>query len=292
VAYYYNQADLGFSRRLSLRTIPGNDNQPNVAMEVTNFKTIEDARCNKAPLASVCMEYSSKGDVTQARYVKFYTYGGDGQLLDRVSLDGRAPKMMPNLCVVCHGGTTFGESQNPNLGASFLPFDMESFTTLRIHGQQKDRIAKLNKAVLQTSPSAAIVDLIHGWYGNSDPMVNPFAYNPDYISQYVPPGSSATSFQAGGSTAHDFYLGVFRNDCRICHISRPGGLNFETWTGMQLMLSPARSAANRMHMPAAPRTYGIFWGNHAAHLLNPSVPDHPAQLYAPDPIPPLLPPTR
>lgn len=290
VAYYYNQADLGFARRLSMRTMPGNDNQTNVAMEVTNFRTIEDARCNQSPLASVCMEYSSKGTTPQARYVKFYTYGADGNLLDRVSLDGRTPKMMPNLCVVCHGGTTFGESLNPNLGSSFLPFDMESFTTLRIHGQQKPQIAKLNKAVLDTNPSAAIVDLIHGWYGKPDPTVDPFAYNPDYIPDYLPAGSTATSFADGGPTAHAFYLGAFRNECRICHISRPGGLNFETWSGMQLMMPAARNAVTRMHMPAAPRTYGIFWGSRAAHLLNPAEPDHPAQIYAPDPIPAVLPP--
>lgn len=290
VAYYYNQADLGFARRLSLRTMPGNDNQPNVAMEVTNFRTIEDARCNRSPLASVCMEYASKGDVPQPRYVKFYTYGGDGNLLDRISLDGRAPKMMPNLCVVCHGGTTFGESLNPNLGASFLPFDMESFTTLRIHGQQKVQVAKLNKAVLQTNPSAAIVDLIHGWYGNTDPTVDPFAYHPDYIPDYVPAGSMATSFADGGPAAHAFYSGVFRNECRICHISRPGGLNFETWSGMQLMMPAARNGVTRLHMPAAPRTFGIFWGSRAAHLLNPAETDHPSQIYSPDAIPSALPP--
>ncbi len=293
IVYYYNLGDLGFARRLSLRKTTGPDGQPNVAMEVTNFHTLDDARCDRSPLAAVCMEYAKyPGDpAEEPRYVKFLAYAfGDnaGALTGSLPLDGGPSRALPNLCVMCHGGRPFeatvaGVPARGNLGSRFLPFDLDSFSYHRGPGLQREGFAQINEAVMATdqgtTPSSptpgAIAQLIQGWYGTATPTSAPAAFDRDHV-----PAAWA------GEPA--LYRGAFSHSCRICHISRAeqGGPQFET---PALFLAMARRnnspvcSIEDAGMPAAQRTWGIIWGSRAAWLTappaaRPGITDFPAQL--------------
>jgi len=302
-AFYYNLGDLGFARRQSMRTFIGVDGQTNVAMAVTNFRSIEDAHCDRNPIATVCMEYSPRSyldsvDVTDAvsvmkslyqRYVQFTVYSGNTEtLVKQASLDGSTPKPVPNLCVTCHGGNRFEPGGSPNLGSVFIPFDAESFTYHRAFGTQPVAFAALNKGVLQTQANPTVVNLIHGWYGATDPTTATGTFNANYIPTYAPGGFTAWS--AGGATAAAEYNGIFKTSCRVCHNSRlPGYTLIDTWDAWQSLRGPQPSYAPcNLYMPAAQRTWGIFWGSRAGEVIVPGsgyLPDLPSQIFGPYPWP-------
>jgi hypothetical protein len=106
----------------------GDETQPDINLAIDN------ARRGIGKVVCVAMDYS------EARGVRFYTFGPSGRLLLSVSLDGRREKFMPGTCVACHGGDNYGgkfpddySPTNPtgsgqaNLGSYFLPFDVANF---------------------------------------------------------------------------------------------------------------------------------------------------------------------
>ncbi|MDF0665809.1 MAG: hypothetical protein P0119_07000 [Nitrospira sp.] len=106
----------------------GDETQPDINLAIDN------ARRGIGKVVCVAMDYS------EARGVRFYTFGPSGKLLLSVSLDGRREKFMPGTCVACHGGDNYGgkfpddySPTNPtgsghaNLGSYFLPFDVANF---------------------------------------------------------------------------------------------------------------------------------------------------------------------
>ena len=278
------------------------DGQTTVAMAVTNFRSIEDAHCDRNPIATVCMEYSPRDflshfDATNAtialrsayqRYVQFTVYSGNTEtLVKQASLDGAAPKLVPNLCVTCHGGNRFGPGLSPNLGSVFVPFDTESFTYHRGFGTQAATFAALNKGVLQTQASPTIVNLIQGWYGAIDPTTATGTFNNNYIPTYAPSGFTAWS--AGGATAAAEYNGIFKRSCRVCHTSRSSYALVDSWDAWQSLRGPQPAyAPNYLYMPAAQRTWGVFWGSRAGEVISPGsghVPDYPSQVFGTYPWP-------
>jgi hypothetical protein len=269
--YYYNLGDLGFSRRLTMRKTVGYDGEPNIAMAVTNFRTIEEARDDIAPIATVCMEYSRRSPRDSQRFVKFTAFDENGLLANELSLDGGPARPMPNLCVMCHGGRPFEPvGRNPNLGSSFLPFDLESFTYHAKVGPQLEAFAALNQGVLDTDPAPAIRELIEGWYSTAMP------FNAGFVPEtWKSPAPAA-----------DIYHESFRTSCRVCHISRPESIQFDTYAKFQLMGGGIRRQVCLVSggMPATQRTWSIFWGGRAGRKLQEAavVPqtstDYPAQL--------------
>lgn len=259
-AYYYNMGDLGFARRLTMRKTTGPDGRPNIAMAVTNFRNLEEARDDIAPIATVCMEYSRTSPVEPQRFVKFTAYDEAGRLANEISLDGGPARPMPNLCVVCHGGRPFDPvTRNPNLGSSFLPFDVESFTFHPRLGAQKTVFAHLNQGVLDTEPAPAIRQLIAGWYGNPNPTAAPGRFE----AGFVPDEWNAPA------EAPELYHDTFRTSCRICHISRPEGIQFDSYARFALFNGGIQRQVCLVSggMPATQRTWSIFWGGRAARKL-------------------------
>ena len=280
-AFYYNLGDLGFSRRLSMRKTIAFDGEPNISMAVTNFRTIDEARCDLGPIATVCMEYARRSNGDPQRFVKFTAYDEGGYLLKDISLDGGATKPMPNLCITCHGGRPFDPlTRNGNLGASFLPFDLDSFGYHRKIGTQKPVFAQLNQGVLDTHPAPAIIELIQGWYGNASPLAAPATFN----AGFVPPAWQAPA------EAPTKYIDVFRNSCRICHISRPESVQFDSYARFNAITAPRAVPGGFSSpvcligggMPATQRSWAIFWGSRAGRkvqvnsLQAPTIPDQPA----------------
>jgi hypothetical protein len=254
-----------------MRKTVGYDGEPNIAMAVTNFRTIEEARDDIAPIATVCMEYSRRSPRDSQRFVKFTAFDENGLLANELSLDGGPARPMPNLCVMCHGGRPFEPvGRNPNLGSSFLPFDLESFTYHAKVGPQLEAFAALNQGVLDTDPAPAIRELIEGWYSTAMP----------FNAGFVPETWKSPASAAG------IYHESFRTSCRVCHISRPESIQFDTYAKFQLMGGGIRRQVCLVSggMPATQRTWSIFWGGRAGRKLQEAavVPqtstDYPAQL--------------
>lgn len=276
-AFYYNLGDLGFARRLTMRKTVGPDGRPNIAMAVTNFRNLDEARNDTAPIATVCMEYSRRNVADGPRFVKFTAYDDVGALANEISLDGGPAKPMPNLCVVCHGGRAFDPfTRNPNLGSSFLPFDLESYTYHSKVGTQKKLFAELNQGVLDTDPAPAIRELVAGWYGTDRPTTAPGTFH----AGFVPDTWSAPA------EAPALYHDTFRTSCRICHISRAETIQFDSYERFVQFDGGIRRQVCLVSggMPSTQRTWAIFWGGRAARRLQvdsrqpATAVDYPAQV--------------
>lgn len=190
VATYVNDADLGFGRRMYVKTnadgsvascvenYAGPTKDVNVAAQVK----IDSAKAHLASelLASVCMEYTgTPGTESPAngipntavapnvlmsgrKFVKFFAYDGAGQRIAAADLDGEGAKFMPGLCNSCHGGTPKSLSSNgtyPDHGDTktyFLPWDLDTLVfdaaTNNNRAILEPRLKAFNKAVLATYP--------------------------------------------------------------------------------------------------------------------------------------------
>lgn len=274
-AYYYNLGDLGFARAQTMRVkTSAVDGQPDVAYAVTNYETLEDARCGRGPVATVCMDYSSRTDTgsgTPSRYTRFYVYGSNGALLDCANLDGAGLKCVPNLCVTCHGGNFYSAADSPNLGSRFLPFDVESYTFHPKFGVQLPELAAMNGGVLKTAPTAATANLITGWYANANPMLNSLYFDQNYVP---------AAFGVSWAAAPSLYSNFFKQSCRVCHNSRDSttSVQFASYANFSSFGFGHYPACDSLQMPHAQRTWGALWGSRCSANLGFAVQDMPTNL--------------
>lgn len=132
------------------------------------------------------------------RLVSSYT------LTDAVSLDSEGAKFPPHTCLACHGGQVGAHGVT---GSTLLPLDpglLQNFDTTNSR--------KLNIAVLDSSPSAAVAKHLTGIYG-TDPHIASSTGDPNY----VPPswtGEPAT------------YKSLVKPYCVTCHLATPSNLDF------------------------------------------------------------------
>jgi hypothetical protein len=159
-ATYVNGADLGFGRRMYLRTNPGGalasyvenygtdrtlfpqDNGlprffdvPNGDALQQNILDVVKSRNPNGLVATVVMEFVAPDqDPTGPKRTTFYVYGANGQRvgINGLNLDGRGDKGNPGVCLVCHGGKpqALVNGVYPNFGdtgAYFLPWDVPTF---------------------------------------------------------------------------------------------------------------------------------------------------------------------
>lgn len=272
-AVYHNLTDLGFVRAMSMQKTLGSDGKTNLAYFVSNYATAEDAIAGTNLLATVCMDYALRPGFTK-RFTRFYIYGKNNALIPAIDLDkGGGERAVPNLCVTCHGGRPAalagGGKITPgdgDLGAQFIPFDLESYTYTQQKRVQLPEYAKLNQGILQTAPNAQIRNLILGWYGGT-PGGSRTNFNKDYVEPTW----------AGQET---LYNEVFKVSCRACHITRDPQSTSYFHSYKSFSDSAAASYACALIMPDSQRTFGIFWGSAAANVLKPgSVTNQPALLF-------------
>jgi hypothetical protein len=160
-------------------------------------------------------------------------------------LDSRGAKVMPGVCLVCHGGTpqnltsTGAYPRQGNIGGfRFLPLDNanlmfatpESDPNSRTSQQANTKV--YNRAVLLTVSQqlgrddqgvlrqAHLAEAIKGWYG---PNMTGTTQN----EHFVPAGWGGDPNSALGK----FYLGTVAPNCRTCHFNRELSLDFGTVGG-------------------------------------------------------------
>jgi hypothetical protein len=118
-ALYFNAHDLGFVRSMHMKQQKGADGNMDIAYFVINYRNFQDAmvdhdktgkltqlssNINGNDINTVAMEYSYDTR-WKKRYTKFYVFDGGmmGKLRPDADLDGSGGKLVPNLCVTCHG---------------------------------------------------------------------------------------------------------------------------------------------------------------------------------------------
>jgi hypothetical protein len=210
-------------------------------------------------------------------------------------LDGRGAKVMPGVCLECHGGApqnlipgtgtnppTYPRGGNIN-GFRFLPLDNGNlmFTTPdsdpNSKASQQANTKAYNQAVLltvdqqpQTDDQGVtriphLAEVINGWYA---PNMTAKTQN----ESFVPEGWGGDANSALGK----FYLQTVAPNCRTCHFNREVSLDFGTLGGfdqesdlLQLALKVECNAStpgysvdpNLRPMPLAHLTYERFWQN-------------------------------
>lgn len=254
---YLNFNDLGFGRDMHFNQVGSN-----IYAWVTNYgcydnnPTNADLAKNPIPanaLATVCMEFAAiEGQTTQL--VKFFVYSGGVASSPRVGkadLDGHGLKAVPNLCQECHGSNSgYNGGTNVNLGSSFIPFDL-ALLRYPPGGTKTPPTSDLpvyftmNQLVKATNPTAAITNLINGWYATSSTIQN---------NNYLPVGWPANTSQ--------LYQNVIVPGCRTCHYSF-SGINWDTYstTASYRSLINTDVCKSSKVMPHATLTYINFWTN-------------------------------
>jgi hypothetical protein len=265
-AHYLNVGDLNLARAMH-----GKQQGKDVAYYVCNHDTIEEAIDNTNVRACVAMEYSAlpKPANPSARLTKFYVFKGEN-LSSSAQLDFQGEKFVPGLCVACHGGDAY----NPNkvvsdIGAHFLPFDLDNFTFPDMPGFTKDdqeaKFEQLNKFILQTNVTSVVKELIDHWYcDQQDPRGQCVAPRDTQNTAFVPPGWLGASHM---------YLQVVKPSCRTCHSVAPNDQR-DPMTGQALRLDwrtsaqflenkdPIKTAVcgdKFAYMPNAEVTFNRFW---------------------------------
>jgi hypothetical protein len=256
-ATYANSADLGFGRDMHCRRqtvsgMPGFD----FACYVTNYGNrftddVDDfakAVGNKEPIASVAMEYSRIEKRTDGfsdeRIVKFYVFKnavrdphdrGFGRV-PTADLDGLGERPVPQLCMVCHGGSYPGDGiptrdindfETADLKSNFLPFDLTGLTTPIHNGidykeTQQEEFKKLNTEIVKEAGNTpAILEVINKMY--DEPGFPPA----DQIEGFVVAGWDNESRptptdpnQPREPSPKEVYITVVAPSCRTCHIAQ------------------------------------------------------------------------
>jgi len=268
-AIYINNNDLGFARRMYIRTDPITGV---VASYVENYSTLADAQNQTNLIATVAMEHTvapgqNPLDPDAKRYSTFYVFGPDGRRALGADLDGRGFKFVPGLCNVCHGGRpkALVNGIYPDVGdteAGFIPWDLDTYlfsdsTASVSRSNQENQFKIFNKTVLDTNPTAAQQELIEGWYGGPGLPANTFN------GGFVPPGWRSP---AAPGNATQLYLQVVAPGCRACHNMRGSNqqsdINFNSYSKF-ISYKPRieRLVYDEGVMPMALRTFDRFWNN-------------------------------
>lgn len=184
---------------------------------------IDNAVAGRNLVACVAMDYSVSPGVNGDRpFIKYFIFGPSGELLPSVNLDGRREKFVPGVCVACHGGEHYAGSYPEdgsgvaNVGASYLPFDIDNYAFSSESGLRKEdqlaEIRQLNQLLLESNPTQGMIALITAWYAGGGDA-------PD--ETYVPPSYATTA------TDTAYYRNVIKPYCRTCHVAYGGSFNSE-----------------------------------------------------------------
>ncbi|MCI0505520.1 MAG: Ig-like domain-containing protein [Gammaproteobacteria bacterium] len=268
-AVYINNNDLGFARRMFVRTDPITGV---VASYVENFATLADALNQVNLIATVAMEYTvAPGqdplDPDARHYTTFYVFNGNGNRDLGADLDGRGFKFVPGLCNICHGGRpkALVNGAYPDAGETgggFIPWDLDTYlfadaTASVSRADQENQFKIFNRTVLSTNPGAAQRQVVEGWYGGSGLPANTFN------GGFVPPG---WSFPDAPANATQLYLQVVAPSCRACHVMRgspqQSDIDFSTYAKF-ISYKPRieHLVYDEGTMPLALRTFDRFWNN-------------------------------
>ncbi len=302
-ADYFNNYDLSYGRSTWMRK----DADGNVFAYAINYPSVEDAiECHK-DFSAFAMEYSDNPDPEgeNAKIVKFYAFipdpiNGDYIRTNSINIDGRGEKMVPGVCTSCHqtnaAPSQFTTLADADLGAVFLPFDLDSFLyasadnpalieptfdastfsteELTKHSKetQEEAFRQLNLLVLATysaNPARhnAAIELVHGWYGDSVEPLEQLKSQPNLAAKKplavdeLPIATFQSNYvQPGWVGEEDLYRDVFSRNCRTCHVQLENtAANFDTYDEFINNTNLISHVYEQGLMPLSRITMDRFW---------------------------------
>jgi hypothetical protein len=179
----------------------------------------------------------------------FLVLGKSGKytLLPTVKLDTEGPKLVPFVCIACHGGKYNATTRKVD-GSSFLPLDpnLLSFASPADQAAQEEKIRNINFMIHRAQPGSAIASYLNGLYHGAIGTAGTTA-----TTDYVP---ASWAPQAG------FYRQVVRANCTMCHLAAPDTWNFASWQNFQDNANLIYADVCLQHtMPHAEVPFKNFW---------------------------------
>jgi hypothetical protein len=230
-ALYFNAVDLAL-----VRSMHGKKSGLTTAYYVCNYipstldregilEALEKARRDpRNSNAAACVAFDFSGNPP---FTKFYIFKNepmpgslaasanlDGHIGQKQTADGPGEKFVPGLCKACHGADNVGRGKftvndPPDIGAHFLPFDLDNFDYLDdsrlTRRAQESKFKRLNEMILATEPPlptpSVIRDLINNWYKGG---------RIEQDSEFIPPEWMENE---------QLYRRVVKPSCRTCHVA-------------------------------------------------------------------------
>jgi hypothetical protein len=176
-----------------------------------------------------------------------------------VTFDSEGAKFPPHACLACHGGKF---TANGVTGATLLPLDpgLIKPATITIgyndYGYDANNVRKVNQAVMNAGPSAAVARYLNGLYG-IDPRVATTTGDPNYVPQ-------------GWKQQPEVYKNVVKPYCMMCHLGTPSNLDFTIpgnfFQNKELVYTTVCSAHS---MPHAESPYVTLWSKDTGPVFLP-----------------------
>jgi len=171
---FFNGKDHNLARVVSMKRSGGN-----IAFYADHFDNLEDAASIDSAnftnrlKETVAIEFTFPATTPakkrdNVRYLKFFAFDANGNRVDKINLDGRGDRFLPEACVVCHAGDAKTFLDNPptgkpnppvypkqgNVNARFNPFDVEAFKFLEsspVFNQtiQETQFRLMNEAIVE-----------------------------------------------------------------------------------------------------------------------------------------------
>jgi cytochrome c5 len=275
-AIYANSGDLGFGREMHCKK-----NGANVACYVTNFGNIatDDADdvvaavAGSGKVATVAMEHAPiEGDPVADPVVKFFVYNAADNRVNAADLDGKGLRPVPQLCMVCHGGSypgggttgvpPFNTVDEAKLGSEFIAFDLHNYAFAASpfdKASQQAAFKTLNEQiVLGTNPGPPTQLHIAEMY-DGDNGVPPTTQ--EELLVVSDPSAAAADRWTAQPPGQEMYKHVVGNACRTCHATNPApSLQFVNAKQVIDILGSVEFRVCSQHvMPHAKRTHDLFW---------------------------------
>lgn len=275
---YVNDNDLGFSRRMFIRTDPITGA---VYSYVENYATLQEALDEVGLIATVAMEYNvapgeNPLDPEAEKYTTFYVFDGNDDRDLGADLDGRGFKFVPGLCNTCHGGRPKAVvngiyPDNGDTNARFIPWDLDTYSfdddtvsaadalaAGNSRAQQEDQFKILNRTILENTNSLPpVVEAVEGWYGGVGLPANSFN------GAFIPDGWRPPLAPASATRLYSQVVGPY---CRACHVVRGNALQSDIDLASYDKFMSYSSRIEHLvfdegTMPVALRTWDRFWEN-------------------------------
>jgi hypothetical protein len=183
-------------------------------------------------------------------------------LLPSVGLDTEGQKLLPFVCMSCHGGT-YNPATRKVDGSSFLPLDPEllAFASPADQAAQEEKIRKINLMIYNSGSSPAITSYVNGLYNGA--LAQPGAKaTPDFVP-------------SGWAPQSGLYRQIVRPYCVMCHMAVAGtdpDLNFLSWTNFKSNDGRIQAAVCGAHtMPHSELQYKAFWLKDTGSLYLPGL---------------------
>jgi hypothetical protein len=320
VTTYFNHGDLGIGREMHcirngcigkqelacyvMNFVGGSDGTPffvesNATPLFGDKAGAQAAVEQRKPFATVAMVDRQHiiGSPNGVFFVVYEHIGGalnNTRLATAAQLDRKAfNTSIPGNCLQCHGiNSTYIAHPDEVRGATFLPFDLDSFEffsddpgSALSRVRQEAAFRAQNRMVHSTIPSARLPDareLIAGWYGGD-------LFSGIFNGKFVPRGwSGIDQPYPPASPQVQLYRKVYARACRTCHISyepESGGLQLQFGTYQDFLTSFTQiivracgsieesewgdaALGGSLSMPNAEQTLRVFWTTAArAHLF-------------------------